>query len=366
MPAIPTVPQTPPFLPLPKKPRPVSKLTRLLIAAAAAFALAWMATSVAAALTPFILAAVIAYIAAPLAGRIEAKGGSPTVSATVVVILILLTLVLIPMALIPLIAAQAQQLAALLPQISDKLHDTFGGTDAEWLAHIKTNITAAGADGIDRAADLAAALVGGGVSLASSFLGILLITPLSAFYFVRDRQSINGGMTELLPPHIREPALVICREINGVLDEFLHGQLLVMCLMSIFFAVVLKFANLPFALTIGVIAGMLTFIPYLGFIIGLALATLVGIGAFDSFIDLLIVWILMTIGTVLENMLITPKLVGERVGLHPLVVLLAIMTMGELFGTIGVLVALPTAAVLLVCGRHLRRRYIASDLYGNP
>ena len=138
----------------------------------------------------------------------------------------------------------------------------------------------------------------------------------------------------------------------------MHGQITVMAVMAIIYTLILKLAGLQFALTIGIISGALVFIPYVGFLIGLLLATVAGLGQFDSWADFILIWVLMGIGTTLESLLITPYLVGERIGLHPLAVLLALFIMEELLGFVGAL-----AAVFLVLCRHLRRHYINSDFY---
>ena len=134
-------------------------------------------------------------------------------------------------------------------------------------------------------------------------------------------------------------------------------------LLLLFILLILNIAGLDFALTIGIISGILVFIPYVGFLIGLLLATIAGIGQFESWTDLILIWVLMGIGTTLESLFITPYLVGEKIGLHPLAILLALFIMGELLGFVGVLLALPLAAVVLVLSRHLRRYYINSDFY---
>lgn len=349
----------------------VSNPVKILIALAALGGLIWLTLSVQSALVPFVLAAVAAYVCAPLARKLENRGCPPALAATLIVFLLLIILLLLPLALVPLVAAQVREFAELLPPLIDKLQNHLRVDFSTLLTSEKIgelgSIGALGnIDGeqVKTAVSAAAGVFGGGISLLSSFFTILLITPLATFYFLRDRISIGGEMTELLPPHLRERTVVFIREIDNVLDEFLHGQLIVMAVMAAFYSVVLKLAGLPFAFTLGIISGVLTFIPYVGFICGIILATIVGAGYFESFWDMAIVWLLMGIGTTVESVVITPRLVGERVGLHPLVVLFSLFVMGELFGFIGVLTALPFAAILLVCGRHLRRHYISSDFYG--
>ena len=182
---------------------------------------------------------------------------------------------------------------------------------------------------------------------------------------MRDRSIIAGGLADLLPPRMRDETMGIIHDLNNVLGEFMHGQLSVMAVMAVLYSAMLWFAGLEFSLTIGVISGILVFIPYIGFIVGIALATLVAVSQFESWSDFILIWALMGAGTALESIVITPWLVGERIGLHPVLVLLALLVFGSLLGLVGVLAALPLAALLLVLFRHLRRRYINSDFYGH-
>ena len=339
-------------------------LTKFLLFAAIAVVVLWFFSSVSGALMPFVLAAVFAYIVSPLAAKGEQRLNiSSVVLAAALAVLFVILLVALPVALVPLIVAQLQDLAAFLFRLVEKLQTWLGrdivealGDGADILQKVDIG-TAANAVGTVKS------LFGGGLSALAGGISILLVTPLAVFYFLRDRQSIAGELTEVLPPKIRERALALMRDLDAILSEFLHAQLLVMLIMSVFYAAVLKLAGLEFAITIGVISGILVFVPYVGFILGISLATLVALGDFQSWLNIAIIWSLMIVGTVLESLIITPRLVGERIGLHPLVILLALFVMGELFGFVGVLLSLPMAAVLLVCLRHLRRYYIGSDFY---
>lgn len=345
----------------------MSQTNKLILTLLAVGGVAWFAASLDAVLAPFVFAAVIAYISAPLAQRLEDRRVPPPLAALLIVALLLLLLVTLPLTLLPLVAAQVREFSSLLPLLVQKMQEQFGNDLGTWLTQQELGAGALGSlDGgsINKFVGLTANLFSDGLAFLSSFFTILLITPMAVFYFLRDRKSIGGELAEFLPPHIRGQAFVLIRDLDSVLGEFLHGQLIVMTIMAAFYSIVLSIADLPFALTIGIISGVLTFIPYVGFILGVLLATLVGIGNFESFVDIVIVWVLMGIGTLMESVLITPRFVGERVGLHPLMVLLAIMVMGDLFGFIGILAALPIASVVLVCARHLRRRYIGSDFYG--
>jgi predicted PurR-regulated permease PerM len=139
-----------------------------------------------------------------------------------------------------------------------------------------------------------------------------------------------------------------------------------MLLMSLFYAVALWLVGLEFALPIGIVAGLLVFVPYLGTVLGLSLATLAAVMQFTALSDVVLVWAVFGAGQLLEGMVVTPWLVGERIGLHPLAVIFALLAFGQLFGFFGVLLALPLAAILLVVLRHSREHYLNSEMYDKP
>ena len=326
------------------------------------------------ALAPFILAAVLAYIASPLAGWLE-KQLSSSAAAAILVTLILAVFLALPLALAPVITQQTASLLEIVPKIAVRAADWLDGAHPQIIEQLRgldfaaLAGRAAGAVEADNAAAAAGAFFGffgTGLSALAGFFTFLLITPLAVFYFLRDRHIIAGELADSLPPRWRDETMDVVHDLDSVLGEFLHGQLAVMAGMSVLYGAMLWFSGLDFALTIGVISGVLTFIPYLGFIFGVALATLAAIGQFESWQDFILIWALMGAGTTLESMFITPWLVGERIGLHPVLVLFSLMVAGGLLGFAGVLAALPLAAVLLVLFRHLRRRYINSAFYGQP
>lgn len=326
--------------------------------------------SAAGALLPFILGAVIAYISTPLAGGMERAGVPSAVAAAAVAVLWLVLLVAAPLALLPLMSAQIQEIAAVLPTVVAKAEAWLGYEIdiGEWLVEQKRTALEASsggsiAAGAKQAVATLFAIGGSGLSIAGSLLMVLLITPLSAFYFLKDRRAMAEELTDILPQALREPVLNFMHDLDSVMDEFLHGQLLVMFVMAVVYSLLLFFAGLDFAITIGVITGLFVFVPYVGFLLGVGLATLVGLTAFDAWTDILIVWLLMGVGTTVESFFITPKLIGEKVGLHPLAVLFALFLLGAWFGFVGLLIAVPMAAVLLVCARQLRHQYTSSELY---
>ena len=348
------------------------KPAAVLFSAAAIFAVLWLLHAAGGALAPFGLAAVAAYILSPLAGKMESRI-SPAAAAAASVILIVASLLALPLALAPIVAQQISSLLQILPELAARAGAWLGEAQPhvvlqlQSLDYAELARRAAGAIEAGQAADAAGALFGffgKGVSAVAGFFTFLLITPLAAFYFIRDRHVIAGELADSLPPRWRDEMMAVAHDLDGVLGEFLHGQLAVIGVMSVLYSAVLWLAGLEFALTIGIVAGVLVFIPYLGFIIGVTLATVVAAGQFESLPDFALIWALMGVGTALESVFITPWLVGERIGLHPVLVLLSLMVMGGLLGFVGVLAALPLAAALLVLFRHLRRRYINSDFYG--
>jgi predicted PurR-regulated permease PerM len=183
------------------------------------------------------------------------------------------------------------------------------------------------------------------------------------FYFMRDWNRITMQITDMVPRRWHPQFVALFGEIDEVLGQFLRGQLLVMLLMGAFYVVALWFTGLNYALSVGLIAGLVTFVPYLGVITGVALATLTGLLQFDSLNGLLWVWAVFVAGNVLEGYVLVPLLVGERIGLHPVAVIFALLAFGQLFGFFGVLLAVPASASLVVWLRHLRRQYMLSGIY---
>ncbi|MDP1939766.1 MAG: AI-2E family transporter, partial [Gallionella sp.] len=191
----------------------------------------------------------------------------------------------------------------------------------------------------------------------------LMLIPVAMFYLLRDWNVLLAQLDGLVPRHWHASVREIGGEVDCVLAEFLRGQISVMLLMSAFYSVVLWMVGLEFALPIGIVAGTLVFIPYLGMIIGLLLATLAAVMQFTEFSSVLWVWAVFGAGQLLEGTLVTPWLVGERIGLHPLLVIFALLAFGQLFGFFGILLALPMSAILLVGLRHGKIWYLSSRMY---
>ena len=324
-------------------------------------------------LTPFVAAGILAYICNPMVQRL-CKWKIPRTLAVVLVMCgLLLSLAALLLIMLPLLEKEASRFMERLPDWIEAarlrllpLLQNWVGPELQWdnqalkdllLSHWK------GAGGA--AAKLLPWLGSSGGAIITALISILLI-PIAMFYLLRDWNVLVQRVDGLLPRHWHAKVNEIMIEIDSILAEFLRGQLSVMLLMSAYYSIVLWLVGLEFALPIGILAGMLVFIPYLGMIVGLTLATLAALMQFPNASDVLWVWGVFSIGQLLEGMVVTPWLVGERVGLHPLVVIFALLAFGSLFGFFGILLALPLSAILLVALRHGKVWYLSSDMYRKP
>jgi predicted PurR-regulated permease PerM len=206
-----------------------------------------------------------------------------------------------------------------------------------------------------------------GGSVAFSLIGNLVLIPVALFYLLMEWDRLVGQVRQLIPPRLRSPTDHFVRDADAVLGQYLRGQLLVMLILAVYYSVALKLFGLDLALPIGVFTGLAVFVPYLGFGLGLLLATFAGLLQFTAASGLgqtlLMLVVVFGAGQLLESFVLTPKLVGERIGLHPLAVIFSLLAFGQLFGFLGVLVALPVSAVLLVAIRRVRNGYLGSQLY---
>lgn len=332
-------------------------------------------------LTPFLMAAILAYIANPLVNKIDAfqfkgiKGKfsfSPnrTVATLLVMLLLLALMILFLLIVVPLMQKEIVLLAQKLPAyfnttkaaIEPWLFKNFGVTIDIDLAQIQQVLTENWKTAGTFAKQIAISISNKGLAMIAWLANIVLI-PLVLFYLLVDWNIIISKLTQYIPKRWVGKTQEIASEIDAVLAEFLRGQLTVMLLMSIFYAVGLWLAGLELALPIGILSGLLGFVPYLGIGLGLILAILSGFLQFGTLHDLIPVLMVFGIGQIIESMALTPWLVGERIGLHPLVVIFALMAGGQLFGFAGVLLALPVSAAMAVGFSHAKQNYLASQFY---
>ncbi len=196
-----------------------------------------------------------------------------------------------------------------------------------------------------------------------TWLAFLLLVPVVVFYLLRDWDILVGHIDKLLPANNRDTIRSLASECDSVLSEFLRGQLLVMLSLSVIYALGLWIAGIEYALLIGTVSGIISFIPYLGSIVGIAIAAVVAFFQYHDVIHLVFVALVFGSGQALEGMVLSPLLVGERIGLHPVAVIFAVMAGGQLFGFTGILLALPVAAVCLVLLRYVYQQYQSSEFY---
>ena len=324
-------------------------------------------------LTPFVVGIFIAYLADPFADRIEAKGYNRTLATLIVFAVITLVIVAITLLIAPLIVKQLQTLIASLPQIGDWYNaalvpwlQTTLGVDLSGinLKLVTDTVSAEWRQAGGMASKILQYATHSSANLVS-MLGLLLMIPVVAFYMLRDFDLVTAKLLDLFPKALQSKVTALAQESNEVLAAFMRGQLLVMLCLGVIYSIGLGLVGLNYALLIGVIAGLASVVPYLGFIVGVGVAMIVGFFQFDSIWLLGLVALVFMIGQVVESFVLTPWLVGDRIGLHPVAVIFAILAGGQLFGFMGVLLALPIAAVVMVLLRNLHSGYINSSLYGD-
>jgi predicted PurR-regulated permease PerM len=338
-----------------------------LVPAAAVIALLYYLSPI---LAPFLFAAILAYISNPLVNWLARHRVPRTLGAVLAMLLLGGLLVLLLLILLPLFIKELRLLSERLPGFLAQLNeDLVPWVNARFGAELQLDLAALkkligdnlqGADGLGM--KLLGSLKIGGLAVLGFVVNLLLV-PVVLFYLLRDWNALLAQIGELLPRRWHPQLTGVAGEIDAVLAEFLRGQIAVMFLMSAIYVLGLWLADLEFALPIGIITGMLVFVPYVGMLTGLLLATMVALMQFPSVNDIIPVWIVFGVGQALEGTLVTPLLVGKRIGLHPVAVIFALLAFGQIFGFFGVLLALPASAALLVGLRHLGARYRASSLY---
>ena len=347
--------------PSPSAPAPTRWLPYLAIGGAGA----WLIYLLAPILSPFLLAAAIAYLFDPLVDRLEkrklGKFRIKRTAGTVIVLFgLVLGFVLLALILAPLMQAETRLLMQQIPKLVEWgsqtllpwLTATFGidlmRDQEQVLTWLKEHVSE-----LSQLTRYLPKLTDGGLVLLG-FIANLLLVPVVLFYLLRDWDRIMTHLADWIPDPLKPKTLAIAREVDLVLSEFVRGQALVILVMCVFYSTALWLVGLDYALAVGLISGILVFVPYLGVVVGILLGTLAGLSQFGTLAALLPIWGVFVAGQMLEGMAVTPWLVGERVGLHPVAVIFALMAFGQLFGFVGILVAIPAAAASLVALRHLK------------
>jgi predicted PurR-regulated permease PerM len=321
-------------------------------------------------LTPFLIGAILAYIGNPAVSWGETHRVSRTIGTLLVVGVTGLAVFGLILVLTPLVHSEFAQLVQRLPTLAVLLQTKF----APWLQQTfgielqldMDSIKAMVADNLAGAEALTPKLLSsvkaGGTLILAILINLALI-PVVMFYLLRDWNVIMARFEELTPRRWLATLRTVAIEVDDVLAEFLRGQASVMVVLAIYYVIALWIAGLQFWLPIGLLTGLLVFVPYVGFGLGLVLGVLAALLQWHGLPGFVAVLVVYGVGQLLEGYVLVPWLVGDRIGLHPVAVIFALLAFGEVFGFAGVLLALPASAVLLVALRHLRRAYNESALY---
>jgi predicted PurR-regulated permease PerM len=324
----------------------------------------WLLYLLAPVLTPFVAAALLAYIGDPLADRLEKLRLPRTLAVVAVFVLTFLMIALLVLLVGPLIRNQIGALLEALPGIVAQFEQVWLPNIAEMLDLDIGEDVGIGAF-VERYGDMAGtwgtkvllSVTQSGGAVAAAVLSLFLV-PIITFYLLRDWDSILAHLGALIPGEQRDTVVGLAKDTDEVLGAFLRGQLLVMLALSLIYSVGLGLVGLKFAIAIGVVSGLVSFVPYLGFVFGIALASITVVLEPDPLWQLIGVIATFSIAQFIEGSLLTPKLVGDRIGLHPVLIIFAVAAGGQLFGFFGILLALPAAAVLSVLVRFAYHRYL--------
>ena len=333
----------------------------------ALLALTWLLTPI---LAPFVIGGVLAYLGDPLADRLQRHGLSRTFSVSVLFLVFFGALIALMVIVIPLLEKQVIIFLGVIPDWLRWLQDIglprLGVSLPEGARLDPDSLAKTLTAHWGQAGDLAKKVLGMLTHSTPTVLGVIadaLMVPLVAFYLLRDWDRLVEWIADLVPRPLLPRVAAFGRETDAVLSSLIRGQLAVMAALALIYSLGLWIAGLDIALLIGCAAGMVSFIPYLGFISGLIAASIAMLVQTQSLLSLLGVGIVFGIGQILESGVLTPTLVGDRIGLHPVAVIFAVLAGGQLFGFVGVLLALPVAAVLAVMARHTRERWLSSPVY---
>ncbi len=327
-------------------------------------------------LMPFVAGMALAYLLDPLARRLVQFGVGRTAAALIIIALFVIAFVLLVILIAPLLAAELSAFIERIPGYVTRLQSLVTDPNRPWLSKIvgerlpDAGKSASGlvAQGATWLAAFVASLWSGGKALISLF-SLLVITPVVAFYLLCDWDRMIAAIDGAVPLPHRDTVCGLAREIDQAIAAFVRGQAGVCLILGAFYAVGLMLIGLNFGFLIGFIAGLVSFIPYVGSLAGLLVAVAVAVAQFwPEWMPILVVAGIFIVGQALEGNVLTPKLVGEKVGLHPVWLMFALLAFGYLFGFVGLMVAVPLAAAAGVLVRFALRQYLASPFYtgGEP
>jgi predicted PurR-regulated permease PerM len=321
-------------------------------------------------LLPFVLAGVLAYALHPFVEWLYRHHCPRWLGAGIALLVVGVVALAVVLLIVPVVTRQIPLLKEQVPTLLEHLN--------QWLKPLAARFDLELAVDVAAVRDVLRKLVTGhesdliegvlsslriGGSAVAAILGNLVLTPIVAYYLLLDWSELIRRCKSLVPPRLMEATQRFLDETDEVLGQYLRGQLIVMGALALFYTIGLALVGLKLALPIGVFTGLAVFVPYLGYGLGLVLALLAAALQFQDLPGVVLVGVVYGVGQVIESMWLTPKLLGERIGLHPIAVIFALMAFGHLFGFVGILVALPASAVLLVALRRARQWYENSGLY---
>jgi predicted PurR-regulated permease PerM len=328
---------------------------------------AWLLAPI---LTPFVVGAGLGYVGDPLVDRLERLRMSRAMAVGLLFLVIASVLVLVILLVVPMLQGQLTALIHNIPEwltwVQDKALPKLGirlprgvQLDAEGLRTLITRNWASASDILPALWERASQSTGAIITTVAN----LLLIPIVAFYLLRDWDRLVAWIRNTIPPRWRSNADRLAHETDDVLSAFFRGQLTVMAALTIYYWIALWLAGLNLALIVGLIIGLVSFVPYLGAVIGIVTAVLAMVVQTQELTPFIWLAVVFAIGQFLESNVFGPWLIGDRIGLHPVAVIFAVMAGGQLFGFIGVLLALPVAAVLAVMLRHTLHHWRSSKLY---
>ncbi|WP_455372648.1 AI-2E family transporter [Limibacillus halophilus] len=320
---------------------------------------------------PFAAGMAVAYLLDPTCDKLESWGLS-RIAATVIVTLAFVVLLLLFVLLLgPLLVGQLIDLLQSLPEVVDNLHKLLQSVLASLQERFGTDILDSLRDSmkdrvgsaVEWATKVLGQVISGGVALVN-LLSLVFITPIVAFYLLRDWDKMVAKIDSWLPRHSHDTIVKLAKDADAIIASFIRGQALVCLILGGFYMVGLMLAGLKYGLIVGLVSGLLSFIPFVGSITGLVLSVGLALLQFDDLVRVAIVAGIFFLGQFLEGNFITPKFVGDSTQLHPVWVIFALLAGGALFGFLGVLLAIPVAAVIGVLVRFSIKEYLKSPLYG--
>jgi predicted PurR-regulated permease PerM len=331
----------------------------------------WLIASLEPVLMPFLLGALFGYLGDPIADRLETLGLSRTLSVVICFSVITLMLLGVTVLLVPLLINQVKVAYGHIPDLIEWIQLVFipwvistFGVEAEVFnaGSLKEQLMSQ----LGTAQNIISKLIVTGSASTGNFIGLianLALVPVVGFYLLRDWDILTAKIFNLFPVRYQPTTLKLSHECNDVVGAFLRGQLWVMAALALIYGLGLWAVGLKLALLVALVAGIASIVPYMGFVIGIAAAMAAGYVQFGFDYHLILIFAVFLVGQIVESMFLTPILVGDKIGLHPVAVIFAIMAGGQLFGFVGVILALPVAAIIVVLLRHAHEIYKDTEFY---